>query len=106
MNSLQQLHLSEYDFKLLIDGLEALPDRGMTGQLISTIMRGMMAKNKEEEERLKREFSKKLDFEKKEKLSMIEDIKILQGKLLSLKRYLKEQGALDETANIINNFSS
>lgn len=36
LNEIEKLGLTEHDFKILNDGLEALPDRGMAGELRQT----------------------------------------------------------------------
>jgi len=71
MTELQQLNLTEKDFNLIIEGLDAISEKGLAGELMFGIIGAM-------------------------------EVKILQGKLLMLKRYLISQAALRESQDIIN----
>lgn len=102
-NDLKTLNLTERDFQLMVDGLDCLPNKNMAGEMMGDLLIGLIAKDDDEaQEKFKRE--RELDRAKRqrEKDGMVEDIKILQGKLLMLKRYLIENSALKETVNIIN----
>lgn len=100
---LQKLDLSEKDFMLIIDGLDALPKKDLAGEMMGDLLGALIMKDDSEGKR-----KMEIDREqrqlkaKREKETMIEDIKILQGKLLMLKRFLQQQGALRETYDIIN----
>lgn len=103
MTELKQLNLNEKDFDLLVEGLDALPEKGIAGEMIGDLMGAMFMKD-DEAAKAKYEADrdqKRRDKEDKQKM-MKEDIKILQGKLLMLKRYLMEQGALNETYSILD----
>lgn len=103
-NKLQQLNLAEKDFKMLIDGLDALPEKDLASDMMKDLMVGLLANEGAE---MKERMQKMEDDRKKDdyiKQMLIEDIRILQGKLLMLKRYLQENNALTETSNIINYF--
>lgn len=104
MDTLQQLNLTENDFKMLVDGLDALPEKGLAGEMMGDLIVGMMTdkSNPEAMEKVKKEREMKQAKAKKDKETMVEDIKILQGKLLMLKRYLQQQGALNTTYDILN----
>lgn len=104
MNTLQQLNLSERDFKLLIDGLDALPERGVAGDMMAEIIMHAFSKNEVDEKKMKLQLDAARRDKESKKESLIEDVKILQGKLIMLKRYLAEQGALDGANDIINHF--
>lgn len=103
MSTLQQLNLTEKDFDLLIEGLDVLPEKGLSGELMGDLLGAMLSKDDPDG---KNKFLIERDKRRKEKedhkKSLIEDIKILQGKLLMLKRYFMEQGALSDTYEIIN----
>lgn len=105
MNTLQSLNLNENDFKLIIDGLDCLPEKGFAGEMMGDLLMGMIAKDDPlAQEKMKQEREKSRRDREMKKAAIVDDIKILQGKLLMLKRYLMEQGALNETTNILNNF--
>lgn len=103
-NQLQSLNLTDNDFKLIIDGLDALPSKDLAGDIMGDLLMGMLSDktNPESQQKLKMEREQKRSKKVKAKEAMQEDIKILQGKLLMLKRYLLERGALIETYDIIN----
>lgn len=102
MKELEQLQLTESDFKLLTDGLDALPNSGMAGEIMGTLLESMMTKDdpemraemmarKKQEERVKAA----------ERSAKIEEIRILQGKLFQLQRYLRMNGLLKEANDIL-----
>ncbi len=103
MSELKHLNLTERDFDLLVDGLEALPEKGMGGEMLADLLGALMfkedgdAKNKMIAHREKKQKSKE-----QQNIVLKEDIKILQGKLLMLKRYLMQEGALKDSYEIIN----
>ena len=106
MSELKHLNLTEKDFDLLVEGLDSLPEKGRAGELMGDLLGAMLSnddsegKNKFQLEREKKQREKEI-----RQREMKEDIKILQGKLLMLKRYLSQQGALNETYDIINHVS-
>jgi len=100
---IQDLELTDSDFKMIIDGLDFLPEKGMTGEMMTTLFEGLLSdKSPENMEKLKkeREYRRKKEETTKEQLK--EDIKILQGKLLMFKRYLIENNALKQVNDLIN----
>jgi len=100
---IKHLELTEQDFALLLEGLESLPEKGTAGEMMGMLLEGMItdkspeaqAKMKYERERRSKELQKKRDDQK-------EDIRILQGKLIMLKRWLQTQGALKAVDDIVN----
>lgn len=103
MDELKSLNLSEKDFKLIIDGLDALPDKSLAGEMLGELFTGMLMKDgdpkKDEMDKLRLARQAKKETEKE---LLKEEIRILQGKLLTLKRFLMQQNALETTVNIIN----
>ncbi len=95
MENIKGLNLTEKDFKMLVDGLDALPHAGRTGEVLfdlmsETVLKGIMpeeAKRKIDQQKKKMEHDKEM---------LTEDAKILQGKLLMLKRYLMENKLMEE----------
>ncbi len=104
MDILKDLNLTDKDFKLLVNGLEALPDAGSSGELISGIMMRMMAKDGPPGflEKLKHDETREALKRKHEKENLIEDVKILQGKLLMFKRYLVENNLMKQVNETLN----
>lgn len=102
VEQIRMLNLTSKDFDLMVEGLDELPNKGIVGDLMGAMLGSMIAKDDESREReiKKREFEMK----KKEeaKAFMKEEIKILQGKLLMLKRYMQENKLLSETYDILN----
>jgi len=80
---------------MLVDGLDALPNAGKTSEVLFDIMAGTVLKG-----HIPEEAQRKMDQQRKksehEKEMLTEDAKILQGKLLMLKRYLMENKLMDE----------
>jgi hypothetical protein len=102
VEQIRMLNLTTKDFDLMVEGLDELPNKGIAGEMIGTMLTSMLLKDDEnrEKELKKRE----LEAKKKEdaKAFLKEEIKILQGKLLMLKRYMQENKLLSETYDILN----
>ncbi len=103
MEQLKKLELTEKDFQLLIDGLDALPEKGAAGSMMVDLLGSMMIKD-DDAARAKFEASRKIEQDKKERERSLltEEIKILQGKLLIVKRLLQENNVLKQAHSIIN----
>lgn len=101
---IKNLELTEKDFQMLVDGLDALPEKGVSGEIFESLMVGLMKKDGDTKELS--DFEKKRLAERakkeREKEALREDIKILQGKLLMFKRYLIQQDALKQVDDILN----
>jgi hypothetical protein len=101
--TLKHLNLTERDFELIIDGLDELPNRNAIGEMMGDLLLGVVSKDDPEANaKIKLDREERIRKNKKEKELMKEDIKILQGKLLMLKRYLIEQDAFNQANEIIN----
>jgi hypothetical protein len=99
---IKNLELTENDFKLLVDGLDSLPEKGAVVDLVGAMLEGMLGdKNPETQEKFKRDQEAKRRAGEKAKETMREEIKILQGKLLMFKRYLIQIDALKQVEDII-----
>ena len=102
---IKNLELTERDFKMLVDGLDALLSKDVAGDMMGLLLEGIVGKGEENnpafiEMRSKREMEAKKKATAKEVL--IEEIKILQGKLLMFKRYLIQIDALKQVEDLIN----
>jgi hypothetical protein len=101
--TLKHLNLTERDFELIIDGLEELPNKNAIGEMMGDLLLGVVSKDDPEAHaKIKLEREARIRNQRKEQSMMKEDIKILQGKLLMLKRYLIEQDAFNQANDIIN----
>ena len=103
LDQIKMLNLTEDDFKLLVDGLDSLPERGLAGELMGDLFTSMLtdkadetaiAKMKSERDSRKREADRAKEI-------MKENTKILQGKLLMLKRYLQENKLLHDAYEVL-----
>jgi hypothetical protein len=104
MQVLEELQLTESDFKLLTDGLDALPNAGAGGEILSTLLEGMLTKD-DPEIRAKVMSERKKDEKSKAaaKALQLEEIRILQGKLFQLQRYLRMNGLLKQAHETLGN---
>lgn len=101
--NIKDLELTEQDFKMLVDGLDVLPEKGAAGELMGAMFEGLLGdKNPEAMERYKREQAAKRKEHDRLKESLKEDIRILQGKLLMFKRWLIQNDALKQVDDIFN----
>jgi hypothetical protein len=99
---IKNLELTEQDFQLLVDGLDALPEKGLAGDMMGDLIVGMLGRDNEEGmDKIKREREEKRRIQDLAKQAMKEDIRILQGKLLLLKRWLLQAGALKQANDIL-----
>lgn len=100
MEQLKELNLTENDFQLLVDGLDALPEKGAAGNIMVDLLGMSMLEGE-----ARAEFEKKRDEDNKkrdrEKQILIENVRILQGKLLMMKRLLIEGGIIKEANQLI-----
>lgn len=99
------LELSETEIKLIVDGLEMLPNSSEFQRSPFVGLLQILDYGETPEEKKKKEQIEKIEAEKMraKRDALIEDIRILQGKLISYKRNQAEQNALNQTNKIINN---
>lgn len=101
---LQDIQLTEADFDMLIEGLDALPDKGSGGRILAELMGGIMAKDDPRMQAGVDKILGKNDAKKEaQKKQLNEDITLLKSKLILLKRYLITNGALKTTNKILGN---
>lgn len=105
MSELKHLNLTERDFDLIIEGLSEIPNKGAVGELMSGLLEGVFCKTEAERENIIAKRKYKQHQKEKEQKYIKEEISILQGKLLMLKRYLASNDALSKGVDILNNFS-
>jgi len=103
MEQLKQLNLTEDDFQMLIDGLDALPEKGVAGSIMMSLLTSSLFKeDSEAKEKWDREQKAKDEKREREKIILVENAKILQGKLLMLKRHFVENNLLKSAEDILN----
>lgn len=103
MTDLKQLELSQSDFDMIDKGLDKLSSGDFASDMLMDIFGGSLLKD-DEAAKTKFELEKKVAREKKELEQKLvrENIKILQGKLLSFKRYLTENSLMKQAEEIIS----
>lgn len=102
MEQLKQLSLTENDFKLLIEGLDALPEKDAASLMMGDLLANILIKDDLKKEEFERERMKKRVQAERNKDLMKDEVRILQGKLLLVKRYLIENNLLKEIDSMIN----
>jgi hypothetical protein len=101
--NIQDLQLTEQDFDLIISGLNELPNKGFAGLMMGAMLKGIITKD-DPEAKAKYELEQKAEQLKveREKKALDEDISVLKGKLIMLKRFLVTNDALKTVDDIIN----
>lgn len=100
--TLEELNLTERDFNILIDGLEHLPSKDAASDLMFDLLTMSLMKDDPAAKAQMKEEKAAQDKKKKvEKELLLEDIKILQGKLTLFKRYLQENNLLKEANKVL-----
>lgn len=101
--NIQELQLTEQDFDLIIAGLNELPNKGFAGLMMGAMLKGIMTKD-DPEAKAKYEMEQKAEQLKveREKKELDENISVLKGKLIMLKRFLVTNGALKAVDDIVN----
>lgn len=99
---MQQLNLCERDFALIIEALDHLPQKNIASDLMTDILKGMVATSEEERKQIVQEKVLREIKQKAEKEALIEEVRILQGKLLLFKRTLIEKNALNQVDEILS----
>lgn len=102
LKEIEQLNLTEADFKLLNEGLDCLPNKDMGGELMMALLTSMVAKD-DPEMKSKIESDRKSENLKREraKQMVIEEVRILQGKILLLQRHLRMNGLLKQANDLL-----
>jgi hypothetical protein len=101
---LNEIQLTETDFNLLIEALNALPEKGEAGLLMANLVGKMMAgPNQRHQNEVEKTLKKHEDEHTAKKKAMEEEITLLKSKLILLKRYLVTNGALKTANKIVGN---
>lgn len=91
----QILNLTEADFTMLIDALEHLPNKDDKKEIFNTLFGGIRQKP-ENVDKYFEDRRRVLEAKEEAKKEFIDDIKILQGKLLVAKRELTKAASPNE----------
>jgi len=104
---IKDLELTESDFDLLVEGLDTLPEKGAMGEVMGVLFDGLLGDKLDRQSPAYIEMQQKKEKEsriKKQKADARKDeIAILKGKMILLKRWLITQGAVKQTNDIIGN---
>lgn len=92
---LKNLELTIKDFDLIVKSLEAFPDKDRA-EMILMELTGQAVLGDASKERFKSEFAQKRAKADRERVVILEEVRILQGKLLMLKRYMEKNNFLAE----------
>lgn len=102
--NLQEIQLTEADFNMLIDGLDALPEKGAAGIMMGSLIGGLLAGN---DPRMQASVDKTVKKQESDhmarKKAIEEEVTLLKSKLILLKRYLATNGALKTANKILGN---
>ena len=101
MNSLKNVELTENDFKLIYDALEHLPAKNLGSDLMGMMLGGLMPEG-EAKLKYEREIELKRQKEEQKRTQLIEEIRLLQAKLISLKRLMVENNLIKKVNDFIN----
>jgi hypothetical protein len=103
--NVKDLNFSDEDIKLMLEGLEQLPNKYLASDIMIAMMDGVLSDNTDPNATIKRKQAIQ-DRENKRKDEMDElkeNTIILRGKLLMFKRYLLQESALKQTNDILKN---
>lgn len=95
---LQNIRLEEKDFDLLMEALEHLPNKDMAGDLMMGILGAALIKGENEDD-FKNHLAKQERDKKAKREALIEDIRLLQSKIIMLKRHFIEKGLMADINN-------
>jgi hypothetical protein len=100
--NIKDLDLTEEDFKMIIEGLESLPEKGIIQELTMDMLRATATKDQRMQDKIAAETRAKLNKRIRDMEAKKDDIDILKGKIVMLKRHLLEQGALRQANDVLN----
>jgi hypothetical protein len=96
--------LTAEDFDVLIKGVDSLPEAGMMGDLFNDLMMGaiVVGQNPSRKDDFMKSVSNRLAEKKRRAAGEAEDMVLLKGKLILLKRLLLSNEAIKMTNDILN----
>lgn len=94
--------LTAEDFDTLIEGLDAIPEKGIAGELMSSLLLGLLVPDNE---RLKKEHAQRVEAKAKDMAKKMEgrkeDFIVLKSKLILLKRLLSGNEAIHMAKEVL-----
>jgi len=100
IEELKNVNLTEKDFDLMVEALDYLPNAkiatDLIGMLITSVIDDPEAKTKMQAEREQKR--KKTEYEKK---LLTEEVRLLQGKLIAVKRFMRENRLMKEVNDLL-----
>ena len=102
MNNLKSINLTENDFDMMVKGLDALPNKDAAGEMMGDLLFGMLSKGADDIGTAKLEIDKQKAKAKRDRDMLTEDVRVLQGKLILLKRYLLENDLMDKVTEMLH----
>lgn len=101
MKDLKDLELTSEDFDLLIDGLEHLPKKDLAGDLMADLMGSILLKDGQEKKKFENDREREREKHKMQEEILIEKIRILQGKLFTLRSHFRENKLLKDAKDLL-----
>lgn len=96
---MKTIELTEADFKMIVDALDHLPEKGTAGDIMATLITSAIDKGEDgNASKTYEQLRKRRD---KEKEILTEEVRILQGKLIQFKRYLIENNLMSQASDLI-----
>lgn len=96
MEKLKDLEFTAADFEMLIEGLDAIPERGVVNDIMGDLISLSLSKQGDEEAKnqIEKAHEERAEKRRLEKEKSTESIRLLKGKLFMFERYLRSNGAL------------
>lgn len=101
--SVKDLELTNEDFAMLMDALEHLPAKNMGNEILSAMMDATLAsRSPQQKAEIERKRKTEAENMRKERNDVIEQVRLLQAKIIMMKRLLIQENALKEANDILN----
>jgi hypothetical protein len=98
------VNLTAEDFEVLLEGLSAIPEKGMVGELVySSLMLRTAGNNENRKTEIMKQMEKRIKVVEQKNESRQEVLTILKGKLILLKRLLLSNDAVRQATEILKN---
>lgn len=94
--------LSDEEIRLLIDGLENLPHKDVSGDIMETLISTALLKDPIERARMEREREEKRRVKEGSKEQLKNKIRMLQGKILMMKEAVDDAELGSEIDDLVN----
>lgn len=98
---IKDLELSEGDFNLLIKALDFLPESGLAGEMMASLITGMLPTDRNARSNMEAKEKARQRNREADKEFLKEECRILQGRLLVIRRKFLQEGALRQTGEIL-----